>query len=449
MPGALGEKPEPRPVAMKTEIKSTKRFIPVYNEPIVTSMEWLSSFKIQYEFNESVTQTLINGVSLLDSHEGLLNHFKNTSEIDGFVKAYGYDLEDLVESAELTGSIQEAVRFIKVHFLKPDNPDGLALEVPKKIQEALDVRELLKYSNGSDNELLRNWACAVLKVVHTISHMDRDLRHNYSSEIQKQIFDRFYRYLHRTESGQLYMGFSKVDLLRVHLVEFQTKPKKPRESTLMKLLHKPESVAEEVFDRIGLRLVTKTKLDSFRAIHFLEKAQVLIAANIKPSRSRNTLMDSQKLRKKIQEILECPPQIQNHEEYAALLKTLEETEPPVQKSGHNPFRSEHYRAIQFTCRQLIKIKNPILDQIREAKKVAQKWSSEEGAQSVLQAVDKIDLKFSSKVVRFFYPYEVQVMDEASYHENERGRSAHVEYKKAQQQAAMLRVMGALAHEPYC
>jgi hypothetical protein len=35
------------------------------------------------------------------------------------------------------------------------------------------------------------------------------------------------------------------------------------------------------------------------------------------------------------------------------------------------------------------------------------------------------------------------MDEASAEENERGRSAHSEYKKAQVQTALRRVMGAL------
>ncbi len=38
------------------------------------------------------------------------------------------------------------------------------------------------------------------------------------------------------------------------------------------------------------------------------------------------------------------------------------------------------------------------------------------------------------------------MDEVSHIENEKGRSAHVEYKKAQQKAALLRVMGNLADE---
>ena len=49
----------------------------------------------------------------------------------------------------------------------------------------------------------------------------------------------------------------------------------------------------------------------------------------------------------------------------------------------------------------------------------------------------------AREIRFFYPFEVQLMDRQSYDENERGRSAHSEYKKSQIQTAMRRVMGNL------
>lgn len=403
-------------------------------------------FKEKFGFGESTLDVLIGGMSLLDSKQGLSGQFKDLEAADLFLKAYGYDLSDPIEAAELKGTIQEAVRFIRRYFLKPENPDGLDLEVPKKFSESVEIQDLLMSANSNQNPMLRNWACAILKVVHTISHMDRDLRHNYFTEIQKQIFDRFYKYLHRSAEGQLYMGRFEGDPLRVNLIEFQTKPKKSRESTLMKLLHKPESVAEEVFDRVGLRLVTKTRVDSVRVIHFLDQARVVVSANIKPSRSRNTLIDTADLQKKIQDVIAAEQIPQSLEGELEFLKTLEDIQTRDYQTGQNPFRSEHYRAIQFTCRQLIKIKNPVADQVRELKGLIKNFSASEDSAKLLQAVERIDLRFSPKVVRFFYPYEVQVMDEESYHENEKGRSAHGEYKKAQQQAAMVRVMGALANE---
>ena len=53
----------------------------------------------------------------------------------------------------------------------------------------------------------------------------------------------------------------------------------------------------------------------------------------------------------------------------------------------------------------------------------------------------MDPKYLQREVRFFYPFEVQIMDKVSAEENEKGRSAHSEYRKAQIQTALRRVMG--------
>jgi len=384
----------------------------------------------QWAIGESVLDVLVGGTSFLDSKEGFKNSFSGPDSIENFLLAYGYDAADPIENAELQGNLQEAVRFVKRYFLRPENPEGLLLEMPKKMSEHPDLRDLLRQASQPHSEL-RAWACAILKVVHTISHVDRDIRTHYFPEIQKQIFDRFYRHLNRDEEGHLYLGRTVDDELRVNLVEFQIKPKKSRDSILMKLLHKPESVAEELFDRVGIRIITKNRVDAIRVIHFLEQTNVIVAANIKPSRSRNTLIDARLFR----EVLD-----QNIRNPSLLPHLLEGVPHPQDKSIDNRFSSEHYRAIQFTCRQLIKLRNSVADQIRDLKQVSRSMILEPPLQSV---VDKIDPKTIQKMIRFFYPFEVQVMDELSHIENEKGRSAHVEYKKAQQQTAMLRVMGSL------
>ncbi len=142
----------------------------------------------QWTIGESVLDVLIGGTSFLDSKEGFKNSFSGMGSVDNFVFAYGYDYEDPIENAELQGNLQEAVRFIKRYFLRPENQEGLSLEMPKKLNDLLDLRELLRHAANQNSEL-RAWACAVLKVVHTISHIDRDIRTHYFTEIQKQIFD--------------------------------------------------------------------------------------------------------------------------------------------------------------------------------------------------------------------------------------------------------------------
>ena len=396
-------------------------------------------FQSKWRIGESILDVLIGGRSFLDSKQGFRGSFKNEQAADQFLHAYGHDLHDPIERAELQGTLQEALRFIRTYFLKPAKPDGLEIEIPKTILEMTEIRDLLLFASSDSQVELRHCACAILRIMHTLSHVDRDMRTHYFKDIQTQILDRFYRQLHRDEQGQLYLGRTPDDHLRVNLVEFQVKPQKTRDSTLMKLLHKPESVAEELFDRVGVRFITKNRVDAIRVTQYLERTHVVVSANIKPSRSRNTLIDTEIFRQTLAR--ELPHLLHGEIQEIELRDILETTPYPKPRPGENPFSSEHYRAIQFTSRQLIKIKNPLSDHIRDLKQVSRGMNIDP---VLLAAIEKVDQRYIQRVARFFYPFEIQVMDEASHLENEKGRSAHAEYKKAQQQAALRRVMGALA-----
>ena len=126
----------------------------------------------------------------------------------------------------------------------------------------------------------------ILKVVHTILHVDKDLRNKFFKNIQTQIFDRYYRYIQRDSENKLYLG--KDGQYDLPLLEFDTKSKKSRDSVIIKLIHKAENVAEELFDRVGIRFVTETRFDCLRVINFLISQGIVVAQNIKPSRSQNS-----------------------------------------------------------------------------------------------------------------------------------------------------------------
>ena len=66
------------------------------------------------------------------------------------------------------------------------------------------------------------WAEAVLKVMHTIMHADKDLRSNYFNIVQTQIFDRFYKYVFRSDDNKLFIGVKGTEDI-VPLVDFETK----------------------------------------------------------------------------------------------------------------------------------------------------------------------------------------------------------------------------------
>jgi uncharacterized protein (TIGR04562 family) len=406
--------------------------------------EEISRFKNQYDFRSDVLDVIIGGKSSLDSPNAF--QIFTLEEADRFIQSYGYDLKNPIEAAEILGNFHEALNFIRKYFLAPDNPSGLKLEIPRKIIELTDVRELLllaSFSKRGQNQdpqgkNLQNWACSSLKVMHTLSHIDKDLRTPYFSDIQKQIFDQFYKLIHRDTEGCLYLGEKDDDPLRVNLIAFETKPKKSRDSIIMKLLHKPENVAEDIFDRVGIRLITPSPLDALRVIKYLKDKMVVIPSNIKPSRSRNTLFNLDEFRIQLADALKNlesdamdSKELNGQLEKAAL-------NPSINPS--NPHSSEFYRAIQFTCRQLIKLKNPMFEVFRDLRATA-KETALQG--DLLKILDRIDPKSIQKEVRFFYPYEVQIVDQKSAEENERGRSAHSEYKRAQVMTAMKRVMGGL------
>ncbi len=398
----------------------------------------------RYNFRWEILDVIVGGRSAIDYTAGF--HISKLEDADRFLRSYGYDLDNPIERAEVFGYFHEALSFIRKYFLQPDNPDGLKLEVPRKIVELTDVRELFLMSclkqyntpNEQQGTMLRNWACAILKVMHTIAHIDQDLRGAYFADIQTQILDRFYRVIHREQNGQLFLGEREDDPDRVDLKAFEVKPKKTRDSILIKLLHKPENVAEEVFDRVGLRFVTNTKLDALRVVKYLKDKMIVMPPNIKPSRSRNTLVDVEDFRAQLSELLSRAERGDITEE--TLHTRLEAAAHAPLVAPDNPHSSEFYRAIQFTGRQMIKLKNPLYDDLKELKSQSRGRPVDDYVQKL---IDRLDLKYLQREIRFFYPYEVQIVDQRSFEDNEKGRSAHGEYKRAQVQTAMRRVMGTL------
>ncbi len=406
--------------------------------------EDIRRFKSLYDFRSDVLDVIIGGKSSLDTPN--VFQIVTLEEADRFIQNYGYDLENPIENAEILGNFHEGLNFIRKYFLKPENPNGLKLEIPRKILELTDVRELLLYASYSrkgqsqdpQGENLQTWACALLKIMHTITHIDKDLRTPYFSDIQKQIFDRYYKLVHRDAEGHLYLGERDDDPLRIDLKAFETKPKKSRDSIILKLLHKPENVAEDIFDRVGIRFITPTKLSALRVVKYLKDKMVVIPSNIKPSRSRNTLLDLDAFRIQLIDTLKTLDDVSTDKKL--LEAKLEAAAVHPSTGPTNPHSSQFYQALQFTARQLIKLRNPMHEVIRDLRSAAKEAAPQ---LDLLKILDRIDPKSIQKELRFFYSYEVQVVDQASAEENERGRSAHSEYKKAQVHTAMKRVMGVL------
>jgi len=395
------------------------------------------SYLADYAFNWETFDVVCSGKSSLDA-TNYLTELHDKNQVADFLYGYGFDITDPVETAELFGIFQEAIQFIKRYFLKEGNPEGLDLRVPNYLFTITNISELFLAATGHSSAKLKKdeqlWAGVVLKVMHTLLHTDKDLRYRYYSTIQQQIFDRFYKFIHRDENNCLILKNETGTSILLH--DFQTKAKKTRDSIVIKLLHKQENVAEELFDRIGVRIITKSKLDALRVIKFLHRNHVIMINNIKPSRSQNSLVDLYSLKKKMYSLYKeaIRNRLDESNFYERLNKLVDESTP-----GHNihdnRHTSEEYRAIHFTGRQLIKYRNPFMTSFNEVRKLALK----DKQNPVSEALLSLDTSAISRDIRFFYPFEVQITDIESHQKNSQGEASHVEYKKSQLKSAMKRI----------
>lgn len=392
-----------------------------------------------YNFNWDTLDIMASGASSLDV-DNYLTNLKSKEDAFKFLDGYGYDLSDPIQNAEMVGNFQEALQFIKTYFLKQGSETGLDMEVPNVFYSLTDVSELMLILTGNsdltDSQEDAIWAGIILKVMHTILHLDKDLRYRYFSTIQTQIFDRFYKYLHR-EKDELFLE-SDDKSVRIPLIEFETKSKKSRESTIIKLLHKKENVAEELFDRIGIRFVTHSKIDCLRVLHFMDQNYLVMVNNTKPSRSQNSLVDLEEFKPKYRNLIKQTIKDKfSEEKFNTLAEKLIE-ESRMLGAGHknNAHTADEYRAIHFTCRQLIKYQNPFYQNFSKIRAFAKK---NDPNNEITRRLLELDTRTIAKDIRFFYPFEVQITDKESHLRNTEGKASHTEYKKSQVHSAMIRL----------
>ncbi len=402
---------------------------------------YLEKYRVDWELFE----VILGGKSALDA-KSFLGTIKDLSSVESFLKHYGHDIHDPILMAELFGNYQEAMQFIKKYFLKEGNEEGLPLEIPPRFHLISDLSELFLMAAGQIPRITleeRLWSGIILKVMHTILHADKDLRHNYLPVIQQQIFDQFYKALQRGDDGKLYFVHEQRQV-QIPLYDFQTKAKKSRESIVLKLLHKPENVAEEVFDRIGVRFITLNKADTLLLIKFLDEKHNIIPQNLKPSRSVNSLLDVEKFKGKYGALVrKCIKEQLSEEEFYHLFNESimdsafsESDDKRIVKNG---FSHKKYRSIQFTCRQLINYRHPFIQDVMELKTMAKK-QHDNGVESELsKKALELDLGLLRRDVRFFYPFEVQIVDYENYLINTEGEASHEIYKKAQLEGIILRL----------
>lgn len=389
-------------------------------------------------------------------------------EARSFLQGYGFDLERRRDRARALYIHGEAVALVDRRFLKDTN-----LTIPDEVAHPRDLTDLLLLASNDlpAGQRLQPWACAILRVMHTIGHCDDDLRLLYFRDIRGQILESYRAHV-VNDGGKLSLGRGHD---RVPLESFQVKERKDRDSVILKLLHKPGNVAEQIFDRIGVRLVTPTRLDALLALRYLRDHHVFSFANIQPEQSKNALIDLARFLASLDALEGDAIDEQARARLDAALQIPDGTliQPEQDPRDRNPHTLEGYRAIQFTARQRIRVTpkgrlrlraaNMILNAARSktedmthrieallaasagprADLEALLSDAREAARTLADAEHEADPLGIEEEISFFFPYEVHILDAESARRNEEGPASHAEYKKRQLDAARRRVLGRL------
>jgi uncharacterized protein (TIGR04562 family) len=272
---------------------------------------------------------------------------------------------------------------------------------------------IIASSRKIEEQGLQRWACAILRVMHVYVHLRNDLFSAFRDEIQAQILKPLQDSILRDDmAGSTILGPSMPDGgIRLH--KFEIKPFKTTASSVIKLLARPEKVALTLLDKLGVRFVTRSVYDSFRVIRYLVDQHILSYPHIIPDQSNNTLYP-------VNLFIEVMDEIKNHEARGEIL-TNESVQELLNSrieqdraraeflEKSNEFSGPEYRFIKFINRKLITV--------------------------------AIGPGEQQRAFRFFYPFEIQIMDYETHVKNLTGPMAHDEYKNRQRRKARDRVLG--------
>jgi uncharacterized protein (TIGR04562 family) len=356
-----------------------------------------------YFFDSSSLQVVAGGASALDRNNLNIHGLK---EAESFLRSYGYEISNPDDLERLWYFHRRALVLMeeKLHIDLSKMPAEL-----KDKENLQDIRNLLIAASQAENQNLRKWACAVLRCMHVFVHAETDLFGSFSEEIQKQILTPFENSVKQDDKLQL-RSFQKEGHPSIDLYDFQTKPFKTSSSTVIKLLAKSDALALRVFDKVGVRFVTKSIFDSFQVIRFLIEENLISFPQIMPDQSSNNMYPVAEfiaVCDKLKNKHSAEHKLSSEKIDRLLLSKLKSSQNAFLGlfRKENPYSSVDFQYIKFISRQLIKI---------------------EGGKG-------------GKPFSFFYPFEIQIINENAYKKIQTGESEHSAYKSRQIKAAVKRL----------
>ena len=262
--------------------------------------------------------------------------------------------------AKLDELRREAINVYRKRNCCYDEPH---LSITPQVRESSRMSDA-GFSFGRPHELAirrgRLWACSVLRVMHTFAYCSNYFKEVFDQQIREQILARFESHVSPTQR-RLSAWERSGGCAR--LADFQLKGGKSRESLAMKLLHKADNVATDIFDWVGVRFIAHERFDCLLDRQVPTRVHnVVNVAHIRPGRSRNTRWSIWTLSAPRWRQLEWQVRAGKLASYEKLDRLRDITRdmpyPQPPSSAHNVFSSVAYHSIQFTCSHPIRVRNP-------------------------------------------------------------------------------------------
>jgi uncharacterized protein (TIGR04552 family) len=311
----------------------------------------------------------LKGNSVIDWNR---THFSDRAAVDRFLRLHLLDIERTEDLRRLRFVHNEAMNYLEEH---------LGITFPDDLREPKDIRDIFVLASHTGGFRRRQiLACAILKLMHVINHMEAAELRFQTPLSEARILDLAERRIVAAADRMRGEGFP--------LVAFYGS-RKTRNSIITKLIAKKENTAATIFDKLRFRIVTEEHRHILPAVSWLTKN--LFPFNyVIPGQSHNNLVH-------MGEVLEDS----NYDGIRALLQGGLEADDQLHAED-NPFSGGSYRMINFIVDFPVRVD------------------------------DEAPVRYGAMLGRtVFALVEFQVIDRETARRNEEGENAHKFYKDRQ------------------
>ena len=190
--------------------------------------------------NQDILKHALMGDSVIDwSHL----FFNTPEEVRQFLKVNEFDLSRQKDLDRLSGIHNETIGYLtnQLHF-----------DLNLDLQDSQKMIDLFLIATNTKDKKLQKQACAILKTMNIINHIDgRELLYNCPISL-RDIFS--------LVEDKVERSLSSLSLKEPGLLRYEG-GRKPKESLITKLLSKRETIAAQINDRVRYRIVTRGKED--------------------------------------------------------------------------------------------------------------------------------------------------------------------------------------------